>query len=212
MRKALAFIMVLLVFCCSVSAAVDDTGLIALEGVCDGVVSAITADLAVPRIALQGVDTVHGDGVLPLRISFVRSDVFTYSSSLSFFGSDVSAIIGKLALSYEGETLRYGDLPGYLNSGEYKAGDVILDGSVRLVDGGVATLPDLLSDVDWSRYSARLSLSLMVTGTAIGNGCVVEGNLLIQGMDGRAVTVYSENLKINNEPIETEPVVISFGS
>ena len=91
MRKAPAFIMVLLIVCCSVSYAADTAdAAMAVNGVYDGVMSAMASYLSQPRIALQGVRVVQGEGIIPRRISFVRSDVSTYSDSLSFFGNGPS--------------------------------------------------------------------------------------------------------------------------
>ena len=87
-----------------------------------------------PRVALQGVTVVSGKGLIPSRISFVRSDVSTYADSLSFFSGDVSfssddgtpeSLPMKVVSDRVVERLR--------REG-FSAGEVILDGSVRVVE------------------------------------------------------------------------------
>ena len=163
MRKAWASFILFLVFCCSLSAAGAENMAIAVEGVYDGVVSAMASYLAVPRVALQGVTVVSGKGLIPSRISFVRSDVSTYADSLSFFSGDVSfssddgtpeSLPMKVVSDRVVERLR--------REG-FSAGEVILDGSVRVVETPELDALSLLEDDDWSDcIYVRCSLSMLV--------------------------------------------------
>ena len=90
-----AFVLVLsVIICCSLYAA--DRITYAVNGACSGVVSALVSQLSDPRISLQGV-TVSSDSPDGWNVSFVRSDVSTYRSSLRFFaGPDRSAYLDSI--------------------------------------------------------------------------------------------------------------------
>lgn len=211
MRKALAFIIVLLVFCCSVSASLGSEKAVAVEGAYDGLISSMAAYLSEPRITLQGVNVVNGDGVVPSLISFVRSDVSTYAGSLSFFGAGVNYGVG-VSDAYSDRTQTNGLLRSHLNKHGYNAGDIILDGSVRLDRGGTTTRLEMSSNPDWRGFRADITISFMVTGAMLEHGYVIEGTLVVQRMTERRVTISAENLKVNNEVFDIEPITIVFGS
>ena len=84
MKKALVFITFLFVFCCS---AFSSAAVSAIEGIYDGILAAVASSITVPRVALQGVTVVRDGSIIPVRISFVRSDVSGYSDSLQFFSN-----------------------------------------------------------------------------------------------------------------------------
>ena len=211
MRKAWASFILFLVFCCSLSAAGAENMAIAVEGVYDGVVSAMASYLAVPRVALQGVTVVSGKGLIPSRISFVRSDVSTYADSLSFFSGDVSfssddgtpeSLPMKVVSDRVVERLR--------REG-FSAGEVILDGSVRVVETPELDALSLLEDDDWSGcIYVRCSLSMLVTGTLAGQGEVVEGIFTVKGGPGCTIVIETEELAVNKELVDTVPIQLSF--
>lgn len=211
MRKALASVLVFLVFCCSVSA-VPESAVYAIEGVYDGVISAMASHLSVPRVALQGVTVVRGEGLLPVRVSFVRSDVSTYADSLSFFSDGVAfgsdgRSVEELPVKDVSEMVvrrlwRAGFLPG----------EMILDGSVRVIDSEDLDAHSLMSDDDWSDdIHARCSVSVLATGTLASSGQVVEGTFIVRGGEGRTLTIEAEELAVNGEEVEAEPVHLVFG-
>ena len=208
MRKAIAFIMVFAVFCCSVLTAASGVET-AMEGVHDGIFSAVVSNLAKPQIALQGVTVIPVDSLLPRMISFVRSDVSTYADSFAFFGNDATyratgSSVVQLFQLFSTEELRR-----QLESRNLKAGDVILDGSVRMVDGKESSVR-FFPFIDWEAIDSRYEMSIMVTGAKCQNGFIIECELAVRGSRGRTVTITAENLKVNNEIMETEPVVLVF--
>lgn len=210
MRKARAFIMVMIVFCCSVLIASSGSDA-ALRGAYDGIVSAMASHMSEPRIALQGVSVVSGEGFLPRMLSFVRSDVSTYGNSLAFFDSGVSFNAADLTYTTHLQLLPTELLQNHLQSRGFLPGDVVLDGSVRLLEGEDITEDRFLSD-DWSGIHVRFSLSLMVTGNLFSGGVIIEGDVTAEGSEGKTVTILAENLKVNNEIISAGPFVLSFGS
>ena len=212
MRKASAFIMVLLIVCCSVSYAADTSGAeVAVNGVYDGVMSAMASYLSQPRIALQGVRVVQGEGVIPKRISFVRSDVSTYSDSLSFFGHGPSFSASQNSMERLPSLIPMDFVISRLRKSGWNPGEVVLDGSVMVIEAEGAEVDGFISSDDWSFLSVRFIVSMAVTGTMIGNGAVVEGAFLISGGSGRTVTIETESLTVNSEPVDAAPAVISFG-
>ncbi len=209
MRKALAFIMVILVFCCSVLSAGDGSAA-ALRGAYDGILSAIASYLSEPRVTLQGVSVSDGNGFVPALISFVRSDVSTYMDSLSFFCSDGSYLSDGTTLVPLRQMLGVEIVRHYLQKREFKQGDVILDGSVRLLEWSGAENGEAVTD-DWSDLHARFSVSLMATGTLCGEGIIMEGTISVGGNDDMTMTITTESLKVNDKTTEAVPIVLSFG-
>ncbi len=211
MRKAIAFFMVLLMFCCSVPAALTAGGEAALAGLSDGVMSAVASYLSEPRIALQGVTVVQGEGVVPLRISFVRSDVSTYAASLSFFDQGMSMNGSTEAVTPLPEMLPTDLVQNWLQWHDFAAGDIVLDGSVRLLEGEAVSAAELAAVSDWSFFHVRFSLSIMATGALAGGGSIIEGVVDIYGEEGRTMRVEAGNLTVDGETISAEPVFLSFG-
>ena len=212
MRKAPAFIMVLLIVCCSVSYAADTAdAAMAVNGVYDGVMSAMASYLSQPRIALQGVRVVQGEGIIPRRISFVRSDVSTYSDSLSFFGNGPSFSASQNSMERLPSLIPMERVISRLRRAGWKAGEVVLDGSVRVTESEGAEAESFISSDDWSFLSVRFSVSMAVTGASVNGGAVVEGTFLLSGGTGRTVTIEAESLTVDNVPVDAAPAVISFG-
>lgn len=209
MRKALAFVMVFIVFCCSVLNAVSGVGS-AIEGVYDGILSAMASYMSEPQITLQGVSVVNGAGFVPRLISFLRSDVSTYQGSLAFFSNGLS-FNGDYSFTRMPQLLQTDVLQEHLTSRGFGPGDVILDGSVRLIEGGDFDKSALVPD-DWSSLHARISLSIMATGRLCEPGVIIEGDVIIDGGIGRTVTINAENLKVNNKMINSDPIVLSFAN
>ena len=211
MRKALALIMVFAVFCCSVSATLSGGTEAALEGVSNGIAATIASHLSEPQVALQGVSISGGKGAIPSLVSFVRSDVSTYPGSLAFFGTGVSIDGYSSAATAAGQLLATDDIRQQLEKSRFAEGDLVLDGSLRLIEGGDFTISDLVSKDDWSGLYALMSMSIMVTGSLAGDGIVVEGSLILSGGNDRSMTIAAENLRINSEKISAGPIVLSFG-
>ena len=212
MRRAIALIMVLSVFCCSVFAGPSASADTVIDALSDGLGAAMVSWLSEPRIALQGVTVVSGEGVLPSLISFVRSDVSTYLDSLSFFynGQGITAgnpgILSELLRTFSSDAVR-----GYLGTHSFKPGDAVLDGSVRLLSetGSDSVLGN---NEDWTDYNAYCSFSIMVTGAVTDGGFIAEGMIRIEGGPERGVTIVAEDFKVNDEIVEIRPFSFSFGT
>ena len=205
MRKAIALIMLMVVFCCSVFAQPSGNIDIAIGAVSNGLVSAFASWFSEPHITLQGVVVVSGEGILPSRISFVRSDVATYRDSLSFFDNehvfsgDSSAIMTELSQSFTLSRVR-----DYLQKFPlFGSGDAVLDGSVRLLN---EKFPDTITSNDWSGIEATYSLSIMVTGAVTNGGFIVECLLRIEGGPSRGVTIEAEDFTVNGVDVDIQPV------
>ncbi len=176
-----AFVLVLsVIICCSLYAA--DRITYAVNGACSGVVSALVSQLSDPRISLQGV-TVSSDSPDGWNVSFVRSDVSTYRSSLRFFaGPDRSAYLDSI----------WAGLAGVLSEGnpfffdEIAEGEVILDGRMRF-----ALDEDGLS----------VDVSLLVTGSAVESGVVIEGDFDIS-IEGSSAVISSGEVTIDGDEYE----------
>ena len=209
MRKALAFIMVFFVFCCSVLCASEGFAS-ALNGAYDGVLSAIASYLSEPKITLQGVSLRGGNGFVPFLISFVRSDVSTYMDSLSFFGNEGSFVSDGTTLVPLTQMLRTEIIKKHMQLGEFEQGDVILDGTVRLIEWTGAGVE--AADDDWTGLHARFSLSLMATGNLCQDGVIIEGLISAEGSENMTMTIRTESLKVNDETTSAVPIVLSFGS
>ena len=178
-RKAFAFVLALII-CCSLHA-LDNGVSFAVEGACSGVVAAVISQTSEPRISLQGVTFSYSEGAVPESISFVRSDVSTYKSSLRFFADPERSVY--LDSIWAGLAELLSDDEPFLFD-EIAEGDVILDGAVR---------------ISYEDGSATLALSLLVTGNIIGDGVVIEGELHIAISDGTA-TVMADDLMIDGDP------------
>ena len=198
MRKALVFVMVLLVFCCSVFSSGSEVAMKAVHGVYDGFLSAVASYLSEPRIALQGVTAVSGDGSSPLLLSFVRSDVSTYADSLAFFGSGMSygSSDASDATPLPSRLINSQLVQDCLRRDGFRRGEVILDGSVRV------------QNVDDSAGSLYLSISMMVSGTLVGDSAIMEGGVRIDFPHSGMIMIRAEGLTIDGEAVSSEPFVL----
>lgn len=171
-----AFALVLSVFICCSLYAVDKITY-AVEGACSGVVSALVSQSTDPKVSLQGV-AFSQESPTVMNVSFVRSDVSTYHSSLRFFaGPDRSAYLDSIWMAVA-ELLSDAE-PFFFD--EIAEGDVVLDGGVSFIyaDGGLS-----------------VEVSLLVTGAAVGNGVVIEGDLSVSVENGTA-TIISDGISID---------------
>ena len=127
-RKALVLVMSV-VICCSFLYAFDSGVAYAVEGACSGVVSALVSQASEPRVSLQGV-TFSSESPAIGNVSFVRSDVSTYRSSLRFFAdTERSAFLD--SIWSEMAALLADEEPFFFE--EITEGDIILDGGVRFI-------------------------------------------------------------------------------
>lgn len=178
-RKALVLVMSV-VICCSFLYAFDSGVAYAVEGACSGVVSALVSQASEPRVSLQGV-TFSSESPAIGNVSFVRSDVSTYRSSLRFFAdTERSAFLD--SIWSEMAALLADEEPFFFE--EITEGDIILDGGVRFIPGDGTLLVDF---------------SLLVTGAAVGDGVVIEGSFSGSLSDGIA-TITSEGISIDGDP------------
>lgn len=178
-RKALVLVMSV-VICCSLLYAFDSGVAYAVEGACSGVVSALVSQASEPRVSLQGV-TFSSESPAIGNVSFVRSDVSTYRSSLRFFAdTERSAFLD--SIWSEMAALLADEEPFFFE--EITEGDIILDGGVRFIPGDGTLL---------------VEFSLLVTGAAVGDGVVIEGSFSGSLSDGIA-TITSEGISIDGDP------------
>ncbi len=205
MRKALIFITFLLVFCCSAFATAASA---AIEGIYDGILAAVASSITVPRVALQGVTVVRDKNLIPVRISFVRSDVSSYSDSLQFFSNGAGSSIMSAISSDAYLSAISGFAIHALNHSDFHADEIVLDGSVRRLDADFIELDDLIYRDNWNGIDGRFSLSMLVTGRLADDGVIVEGTFVIEGGYNRTMTIRAESLKVNNEDYELEPVTL----
>ena len=175
-RKVLALVLSVII-CCSLSAAGNVT--YAIEGACSGVVSALISQASEPRIALQGV-TFSSESSAVGNVSFVRSDVATYRPSLRFFADPQrSAFLDSI---WTGLADFLSDDDPYFFE-DIAEGDVILDGGIRFIPEDGRLL---------------VELSLLVTGAAVGEGVVIEGDFAVTISDGTAA-ITSDGILIDGE-------------
>lgn len=208
MKRILAGILVLLVFCCSVLASDMD---VVLDSVLDGFLSVIAASASNPSVLLQGVDMETGDGVLPEYITYTRSDLSSYRDSLAFSQSDrLSWYTTFIGSPQSNSTLFMDRALSSLVDRDYQKGEVILDGSVKIRDAERYSLSDLSRGRDWSGAFIPVTLSLLVSGTALDEMHVVEGHVDITGMRNSTLLVEIEEMILDGEEIEVEPFYISY--
>ena len=191
MRKAIALVMVMLL-CFSLSA-MQDGAEVAVEGVCDGILASAASFSSEPRIMLQGVTADGGDGNNPYRISFVRSDVSTYEAAFGFFGNGVS-VNGSQPQAGR-NYLRV--LAAKLAGAGLHSGDLILDGSVRLLENSGGIL--------------RLHVSVMASGHLVPEGAVVDGVFFLAYSDN-TVTIGAESLTVNGMAMDIDPVSVPYST
>ena len=176
-----AFALVLSVFICCSLYAVDKITY-AVEGACSGVVSALVSQSTDPKVSLQGV-AFSQESPTVMNVSFVRSDVSTYHSSLRFFaGPDRSAYLDSIWMAVA-ELLSDAE-PFFFD--EIAEGEVILDGRMRF-----ALDEDGLS----------VDVSLLVTGSAVESGVVIEGDFDIS-IEGSSAVISSGEVTIDGDEYE----------
>ena len=174
-RKALVLVMSV-VICCSFLYAFDSGVAYAVEGACSGVVSALVSQASEPRVSLQGV-TFSSESPAIGNVSFVRSDVSTYRSSLRFFAdTERSAFLD--SIWSEMAALLADEEPFFFE--EITEGDIILDGVVRLVPG----------------ERIAVSVSMLITGTLFPDSMVIEGDFSVALNEG-GITIRTEDVMIN---------------
>lgn len=208
MKRILAGILVLLVFCCPVMASDMD---VVLDSVMDGILSVIAASASNPPVQLQGVDIETGVGVLPGYVTYTRSDLSSYSDSLIFSQSDRLSWYTTFIGSPQANTTLFMDRAlSSLMEGDYHKGDVILDGSVKIRDAERYSLSDLARGRDWSGAFIPVTISLLVSGNALEELHVVEGHIDITGMKNSTLLVEIEEMIMDGQEIEVEPFYISY--
>lgn len=177
MRKFLALVLSLII-CCSLYA--FNAGVAnAVEGAFSGVVSTLISQAIEPKVSLQGVTVSYSPAEGIGSISFVRSDVATYRSSLLFFAdSGRSDLIAEIWEQISADVSWCDDI----SFDDTEEGDVILDGIVRF-----KLYPT------W----AEASISLLVTGRSIGENVVIEGTFSI-AVENSVITIESEGISIND--------------
>ena len=207
LKKALVFITFLFVFCCS---AFSSAAVSAIEGIYDGILAAVASSITVPRVALQGVTVVRDGSIIPVRISFVRSDVSGYSDSLQFFSNGAGNSILSAISSEEYLSAISGFAVHALNHSDFSTGEIILDGSVRRIEADPVVLDDFVRNDDWSEFDGLFSFSFLVTGKLIDDGMIVEGTFSISGGAEKTMTIRAESLKVDNVEYKLEPAVLRF--
>ena len=175
----------------------------AIEGIYDGILAAVASSITVPRVALQGVTVVRDKNLIPVRISFVRSDVSSYSDSLQFFSNGAGSSIMSAISSDAYLSAISGFAIHALNHSDFQADEIVLDGSADFIE-----LDDLIYRDNWNGIDGRFSLSMLVTGRLADDGVIVEGTFVIEGGYNRTMTIRAESLKVNNEDYELEPVTL----
>lgn len=208
MKRILAGILVLVVFCCSVLASEMDA---VLDSVMDGILSVIAASASDPPVQLQGVDIETGVGVLPGYVTYTRSDISSYRDALTFSVSDKLSWYTTFIGSPQSNTTLFLDkaLQGLIEA-DYSSGEVILDGSVKLRDAERYSLADLSRGKDWSGAFIPVTISLLVSGSAFEEMHIVEGQIDITGMKNSTLLVEIEEMMLDGEGIVVEPFYISY--
>ena len=208
MKRILAGILVLIVFCCSVTASDMD---VVLDSVMDGILSVIAASASNPPVLLQGVDIETGNGVLPGYVTYTRSDLSSYSDSLIFSQSDRLSWYTTFIGSPQANTTLFMERAlSSLDQADYHKGEVLLDGSVKIRDAERYSLSDLVRGRDWSGAFIPVTISLLVSGTALEEMHVVEGLIDITGMKNSTLLVEIEEMVMDGQEIEVEPFYISY--
>ena len=208
MKRILSGILVLLIFCCSVFASEEDA---VLDSVMDGILSVIAASASNPPVQLQGVDVETGAGVLPGYVTYTRSDISSYSDSLTFSMSDkLSWYTTFIGSPQSNNTLFLDKALQSLEKSGYGKGDVILDGSVKILDAERYSLSDMVKGRDWSGAYIPVTISLLVSGNALELIHVVEGRIDITGMKNSTLLVEIDEMMLDGKEIEIEPFSISY--
>lgn len=201
------------VFCCSVEAAVSYKDVnIALSGTLDGVLSVVASAVAGPNVRLQGVELeIGGEDNGPVKVTFTRSDLSNYSSSLSFYSHSertwYETLFNKQASSLT--PFREKAIIS-LEASAYKRGELILDGSIVARRDEDASVRGIRQGSNWSSLKIPIWVSLIISGTRLGEVVLMEGEIEIRGGENGVITIYSENLRMNGESITFEPFVITY--
>ena len=161
--------------------------------------AAIASYYSNPQVSLQGVTFDTYDAAVPGQISFIRSDLSTYQDSFGFFSDDRRAgfVMNIIAKFISGDM----EMPS--------AGELIADGTIRVTESS-GLGPWLKETDDWSGTGFRFSVSLMIDGSLLSGGNVVEGSFKVTGSENRTVLIEPEYFRINGSDFRLEDSVYSF--
>lgn len=212
MKKRLLPFLFGFVFCCSVEAAVSYQDVnVALSGTLDGVLSVVASAVAGPNVRLQGVGLEIGQGDDPVKVTFTRSDLSTYSSSLSFYSLSERTWYETLFNKKSSSLTPFREKAiSSLEASDYSKGELILDGSIVTLRDEDASVRAIRNGSNWSSLKIPIWVSLIISGTRLEHVVLMEGVIEIRGGENGVITIYSEDLRMNGESITFEPFVINY--
>lgn len=212
MKKRILPFLLGFVFCCSVGAAISYQDVnVALSGTLDGVLSVVAAAAAGPNVSLQGVGIEIRGEEDPVKITFTRSDLSTYSSSLSFYSHSERTWYETLFNKQSSSITPFREKAiSSLESSSYRKGDLLLDGSIVTIRDENASIGGIRNGSDWSELKIPIWVSLLISGTRLSGIVLMEGVIEISGGENGVITIYSEDLRMNDESITFEPFVITY--
>lgn len=209
MRKMLLSL-ISLVFCCSAVFASLLSGEIenSMRGVVNAVMAVSSAQLGSMKPSLQGVwvyDEVPEDG--EIRVSFSRSDISSYVSSLTFNTQGRQNWYETLmAISSYSLTPYREKVVSILNRYQFAPGEVIIDGTVLFSLSPESY--DFLYGNEGERLSFSAKLSLIMSGSAFPSLILVEGNVAVEEVQDGSFLFSISDMTFNGERMDFPPFSI----
>ena len=204
------FSIVLLFFLCTTSVFSQKVDLIALFNEYENDLKPISMAIAgaylnKPKIELEGVEIIKGEGILPRRIEFVSSDASSYLYSLNnprskgFFG-----IFSTLTSAFSPLVSKAQDM---LIVRDFQDGEVVLDGWIDIQGGNNLDLMDMLLASDFSSLNLSGQGEIALSGA---RDISVVFDVDIVSDDANNIKIDFNDLCLDGNAIKTGPIMISF--
>lgn len=196
-KRILAGILIPIIFCCSVGAGEIGARPMVLDIAYDGFLSVLASVFSTPKVSLQGVGVHVGEmEKFPATITYTRSDISSYYSSLSLVERKSTNWYEKLWS--RSNTSRVDNLVMFaleaLKDGAYLKGQYIIDGSVK---------------VEKLESTYQVLLSLIVSGLGFDLPCLVEADVSISSSD-QGLVIVAENISIDENEYQIENPVLTI--
>lgn len=206
LMKHIAALLVLVLICASVGAAVPTANdvTVAVAAITDASISAVAAFLNTPTLPLPGIE-IHQNPTdsLPTKLSFISSDIASYGPAFlqtqpvkrTFFSSLLSAARGplnELALQF-------------LTVHAWEKGHAILNGNATTLWGEGVTLTTLMAKAvtGGALDPIHVNADVLVTGTRVSTPVHVVGEFMIESSRDGFVEIKALSMKINGDEVAT---------
>ena len=162
----------------------------------------------VPKINLENVEYINGEGVLPRKVCFYSSDVSTYYNSLS--NPKVDGFLGFLSKFTSSSSPIMKKALEELSALGLKKGDFIVDGDVEISGGDNITMASLLSRSGLNNLSILVDGRIKLSGNKIEKGKDIKLKLNIKTNANNKIEIDINECNIDQNTIYITPIIVSF--